>query len=134
VTPIDTTTNAAGAAIPVCCSPVAVAITPDGKTAYVITEASQDPNLFTGTVTPIEITNNNKVDTPIPIGIAPTGIAITPDGTTAYVTNRLSDSVTPIDTATKTAGTPITLGSEPFYVAITPDGKTAYVTNQITGR
>jgi YVTN family beta-propeller protein len=38
-------------------------------------------------------------------------VAITPDGRTAYVTNRNSDSVTPIDTATNTAGPAITVGS-----------------------
>jgi len=48
---------------------------------------------------------------------------------TAYVTNYNSDTVTPIDMATNTAGTPITVGDDPFAVAITPDGKTAYVAN-----
>jgi YVTN family beta-propeller protein len=46
----------------------------------------------------------------------------------AYVTDNSSNSVTPIDLATNTAGTPITLGGAPISVAITPDGKTAYVT------
>jgi YVTN family beta-propeller protein len=52
---------------------------------------------------------------------------------TAYVTNRISDSVTPIDTATNTAGTAIAVGSNPAAVAITPDGKTAYVANDSSG-
>ena len=56
-------------------------------------------------------------------------VAITPDGKTAYVANEVSDSVTPIDTATNTPGATIPVGSVPFGVAITPDGKTAYVTN-----
>jgi YVTN family beta-propeller protein len=47
---------------------------------------------------------------------------------TAYVTNENSSSVTPINTATNSAGTPITVGSDPVGVAITPNGKTAYVT------
>ncbi len=49
---------------------------------------------------------------------------------TAYVTNSGSDSVTPIDLATGTAGTPILVGDNPAGVAITPDGATAYVTNR----
>ena len=49
---------------------------------------------------------------------------------TAYVTNLNSNSVTPIDTATNTAGTAIAVGSGPVGVAITPDGKTAYVVNE----
>jgi YVTN family beta-propeller protein len=47
---------------------------------------------------------------------------------TAYVTDNSSNTVTPIDIATNTAGTPITLGGSPVSVAITPDGKTAFVT------
>jgi YVTN family beta-propeller protein len=50
---------------------------------------------------------------------------------TAYVANQSGNSVTPIDTATNTAGTAIALavGSSPGAVAITPDGATAYVVN-----
>ncbi|MFI5287624.1 MAG: PKD domain-containing protein, partial [Candidatus Dormibacteria bacterium] len=46
---------------------------------------------------------------------------------TAYVANQHSNSVTPVDTATNTAGTAIPLGTPPSFIAITPDGKTAYV-------
>src|ERR1019366_7975036 len=49
---------------------------------------------------------------------------------TAYVANNGAGTVTPIATATNTAGTPITVGSQPTVIAITPDGKTAYVANQ----
>jgi YVTN family beta-propeller protein len=48
---------------------------------------------------------------------------------TAYVVSAVSGTVTPILTATDTAGSPITVGSNPVAIAITPDGKTAYVTN-----
>jgi YVTN family beta-propeller protein len=48
---------------------------------------------------------------------------------TAYVANSGPGSVTPINTATNTAGTAIAVGSAPVAVAITPDGKTAYVAN-----
>ena len=44
----------------------------------------------------------------------PLGIAITPDGKTAYVANTGSGTVTPIATATNTAGPPITVGSDPW--------------------
>ncbi|MFL5907807.1 MAG: hypothetical protein ACJ75Z_09470, partial [Solirubrobacterales bacterium] len=53
-------------------------------------------------------------------GSLPEGIAITPDGATAYVTNFGSGNVTPIATATNTAGTPITVGDRPAGIAITP--------------
>jgi YVTN family beta-propeller protein len=52
---------------------------------------------------------------------------------TAYVANCASGTVTPIATATDTAGPPITVGSGPRVITITPDGKTAYVANWFSG-
>ena len=51
------------------------------------------------------------------------------NGATAYVANEGAGTVTPIATATNTAGRPITTGSDrdPDAIAITPDGTTAYV-------
>jgi YVTN family beta-propeller protein len=54
---------------------------------------------------------------------------ISPNGETAYVANMGSGTVTPIDTATNTAGSPITVGTEPIAIAFTPDSATAYVVN-----
>ena len=55
-----------------------IAITPDGKTAYVT-------NTFPmSTVVPIT-TATNKVGKPIKVASGAEGIAITPDGKTAYV-------------------------------------------------
>jgi YVTN family beta-propeller protein len=128
VTPIDTATNTAGAPIPLGAAPIAVAITPDGKTAFVTTVANSDPS--TGSVTPID-TATNTAGTPIPVGTFPLGVAITPDGKTAYLATAEGDGMlTPIDIATSTVGTPIPIfGGLPVAVAITPDGKTAYVAN-----
>lgn len=39
---------------------------------------------------------------------------------TAYVVSGAAGTVTPIDTATNTAGTPIPVGSGPWAIAITP--------------
>ena len=53
-----------------------------------------------------------------------------PGGGTAYVLNDASDTVTPISTATNTAGTPIPVNAAPDHpslMAMTPDGKTVYV-------
>src|SRR5215470_5486086 len=47
----------------------------------------------------------------------------------AYVTNRMSDTVSVIDTATNTVVATVPVGRFPFGVAITPDGTHAYVTN-----
>ena len=67
-TPITTGSNAR-----------AIAITPNGKTAYI---ADGDA----GTVTPID-TATNTAGHPIRTGTLPTAIAITPNGKTAYVAN-----------------------------------------------
>ena len=123
MTPINTATNTAGPPIRVGDQPQQIAITPDGKTAYVVNNYSQ-------TVTPIA-TATNTAGPPIMVGDDPFPIAITPDGKTVYVGNIESGTVTPIATATNTAGPPITTGGlGPFAIAITPDGKTAYVVNR----
>lgn len=127
VTLIHTTDSTAGKPIPVGQQASAIAITPDGETAYVASYAS-------GTVTPITIATGTA-GSPITLGTGPgaDAIAITPDGKTAYVVNQESGTVTPVTTATNTAGTPITVGEYPSAIAITPDGRTAYVVNSGNG-
>ena len=130
VTPINTATNKAGKAIKVGAGPFAIAITPDGKAAYVA-------NIDSSTVTPIRTTTNKALKA-IKVGIGPVAIAITPDGKTAYVVNdgigeTVGHTVTPIRTATNTALKAIKVGSAPGPIAITPDGKTAYVVNIASG-
>ncbi len=123
--PIDTATNAAGPPINIDGEITAIAITPDGHTAYVAHDGPYG-------VTPVNTATNTAGPT-IPAGSYPAYIAITPNGQTAYVVDGMrsqpSDSTTviPIDTATNTAGAPITVGSVPRAIAIIPDGKTAYV-------
>ena len=90
VTPFDTGTNAAGAAIGVGAAPSAVAITPDGKTAYV-TNGGDD------SVTPVDVATNAAGAAIADVGDDPQAIAITPDGRTAYVVNAGAGTVTPID-------------------------------------
>ncbi|HEX3963594.1 MAG TPA: YncE family protein, partial [Trebonia sp.] len=113
VTPINTCTNKAGPAIPLeeeAIGPSAIAITPDGATAYVVSYDS-------GTVTPIS-TRTNKAGRAIPVGAYPEAIAITPNGATAYVVNASSDTVTPISTRTNKAGPAIPVGPDPGVIAI----------------
>ena len=121
VTPVNIATGTAGTPITVGPMPMAIAITPDGKTAYVANEGSN-------TVTPITVATGTA-GTPITVGSTPDAIAITPNGQTAYVANEGSRTVTPITVATGTAGTPIPVGNAPVAIAITPDGQTAYVVN-----
>lgn len=103
-------------------NPWAIAVSADGKTAYVVNNAAL------GTVTPIDVATN-KAGSPIPVGSYPKAIAITPDGHFAYVVDYVSNSVTPIDLTRRVAQAPIAVGSRPVAIAITPNGRTAYVTN-----
>jgi YVTN family beta-propeller protein len=119
VTPVNLTTRRAGPPITVGANPEAIAITPDGRTAYVA-------NYGSNSVTPVN-TATRRAGPPITVGANPEAIAITPDGRTAYVADDGSNSVTPVDTATGRAGPPIKVGTNPRAVAITPNGRTAYV-------
>lgn len=121
VTPIDTATNTPGKSIKVGTGPDAIAIAPNGATAYVVNSGNGVGN---GTVTPIS-TATGKPGKPIKVGYDPDAIAITPNGATAYVVNH--NTVTPISTATRKPGKPIKVGTGPDAIAITPNGATAYV-------
>ena len=124
VIPVNTATHAVGAPITVGSGPSAIAIAPDGSTAYVTDEGAT--NTSPGFVTPIELSTNIP-GTPIPVGSGPDAIAITPNGQTAYVGNYNDSTVTPVNLVTDTAGTPIPVGGAPTSITITPDGSTAYV-------
>jgi YVTN family beta-propeller protein len=56
-------------------------------------------------------------------------LAATPDGKTVYVADEGMDWVTPVSTATNTAGPRIMTGANPYAIAVTPDGSTADVAN-----
>jgi YVTN family beta-propeller protein len=60
-------------------------------------------------------------------------LAATPNGKTLYVADTEMSWVTPISTATNTAGPRITTGAGPYAIAVTPDGSTAYVANSKAG-
>jgi YVTN family beta-propeller protein len=124
VIPVRTATNTAGRPIKIGAIPAAMAITPDGKTAYIA-------DLHPDTVTPVT-TATNTAGRPIHIGGFPWAVAITPDGKTAYVVDivahgRGPTTVIPVSTATNTPGKPIKISGTPVAIAITPDGKTAYI-------
>jgi DNA-binding beta-propeller fold protein YncE len=148
VTPVDLATGTTGKPIKVGSGPDAIAITPDGRTAYV-TDMGSGCGATTavcppGTVTPLYLATG-KVGKPIQVGSGPDAIAITPDSKMAYVANGgggnggpQANSVTPVDLATGTTGRPIstvsaatstTVEAWPRAIAITPDGRTAYVAN-----
>ena len=134
VSVINTQTNeVVGSPIGVGDNPNAIAIAPDGETAYVINEGyspSVEPP-EPGSVSVIDTQTNEVVGSPITVGDRPCAIAIAPSGETAYVANKRSNTVSVIDTQTnEVVGSPIAVGADPSAIAITPNGKTAYVTNE----
>ena len=114
--------------------PYGVAVTPNGRYAYVT-------NYSDGTVSVIDTATNSVTGDPISGFDGPVGVAFSPNGRHAYVTNYgesiAGTTVSVIDTAlavtdpaNAVTGTTITVGSAPSGVAFTPDGRYAYVTNQ----
>jgi YVTN family beta-propeller protein len=122
VTPLDLVANQAGAPIPVGEDPDSIAISPDGRTAYV-------SNGIDGTVSVIETATDSVIGAPIPVGSNPAAVALTPNGSKLYVTDELSNRVTVINTATRTAIGSIKVGSFQSGIAVAPDGLSALVSN-----
>jgi YVTN family beta-propeller protein len=73
-TPISIAANTAGKPVKAGQRSIAIAITPDGKTAYVA-NIGNFGNFGLGTVTPIA-TATNTAERPITVGAGPTAIAI----------------------------------------------------------
>ena len=122
VTPIDLETRRPGPPIAVGPSPESIAITPDGKTAYVTN--------FDATVTPIDLATDRPGRPIRTVASQQEDIAIAPDGRTAYVVDEddlLNGTVTPIDLVKGIALAPILVAKLPTTIAITPNGKSAYV-------
>lgn len=97
-------------------APHLVKLAHDGVWAYT-------SNTDTGTVSAVNLqTGEVKV---IPVGERPQGMAFSPDGSRLYVTNLNSNSISIVDTRTKTHIGDISTGQGPVRIMITPDGKTA---------
>ena len=136
---IDTQTNTITTTIPtgsgsaVSAFPSGVAVTPDGRVAYVIRTNSS-------TVSVIDLVRRTVAAT-VPVGLAPTGVAVAPNGARAYATNACGTgpacsypgTVSVIDTATNEVAGTIEVGSVPRGLAVTPDGKEVYVANASSG-
>lgn len=107
-------------------TPAFVAVSPNGRHAYV---ANRDPQ----TVTVVDTAINRVTATiPIPAG-PPQFLAFAPDGNLLYVSvfndQRTIHLVDVIDTASNTVVGTIPQPARPFQPAVTPDGKRLYVPN-----
>jgi YVTN family beta-propeller protein len=95
-----------------------IAFAPDGSSVYI---TAQNGNYVAA------VRTQDWFTSPISVATVPVAVAVTPDGETAYVANFAADSVSVIDTDSKSVVKTITVPDVPVSVAITPDGKTAYV-------
>jgi YVTN family beta-propeller protein len=106
-------------------SPADVAITPDGRTAYVVSSSS---------LTPVDVATN-KAGTAIAIPMFGRSIAITPDGRFAYVASNFAavHKVSKVDLAAGVVVTEIPVGDDLGGIAVSPDGRIAYVVSSNDG-
>ena len=129
VTAIGTAGNRVLSTVAAGSVPLGIAITPDGRTAYVVDDGASNGS---NSLTPIDLTTNPPTSgRPIPDGVGngSNWIAITPDGRRALVSDPGAGKVTPFDLTTSpaTRGPLISVGVNPEGIAVTPDGRTAYV-------
>ena len=91
--------------------PIGIAISPDGKTAYVVLDNND-------TLTKIDLTQPSPSEGPeIRVGNVPNSVVVSPDGTTAYVSNEAGRIALPNDFQEYSNGTPV--------VAAYPTGSTS---------
>lgn len=122
---IDTASHAiTSGPIAVGCEPTGIAITPDGRHAYVASLSSDSIAVIDTAMDAVEAA------VPLPDGGGVWNIAITPDGLRAYATAPGQSPVLAIDLGSNTVlGMPIDAGANASGIAISPDGRLAYVAN-----
>jgi YVTN family beta-propeller protein len=77
---IDTPTNTVIATIPAGEYPEGVAVSQDGRRAYITNRNRLGSGNITGTVMVIDTTTNTVIGSPIRVGNYPAGVAVSPDG------------------------------------------------------
>jgi DNA-binding beta-propeller fold protein YncE len=138
VVPVSAATGARGKAVATGASvPADLAISPNGKTVFVV--GTPDPGLGATEDTVTEIsTTADRVTKTVNLGVYPNtnewAIAVDPNGTEAYVlgygSTKTLGRVIPFDTATGTVGKAILVGDNAGAITFASNGKWAYVLDQ----
>src|SRR5258708_1027558 len=122
---------------------IAVAVTPDGKFAFVSLQHDNKVGVFNlGKALSSRNYNSDYLGS-LNVGSQPVGLTMSPDGKTLYATNFVEDSpvvpgeLTVVDVARATNGqfkaavmTQVHAGCNPARGAVTADGKTVWVTDR----
>ena len=119
-----------GSAIPVGATPGFVAVSPNGRLAYI---ANRDAGVIT-----VVDTSINQVIATVPVDAGPPRfLAFAPDGRRVYVSifneQRTIRAVGVLDSTTNKIVATIPVRSRPFLAAVSPDGRWLYVPNHDSG-
>lgn len=133
LTGIDVATGAIGAPVPVASGPGEVAVSPDGRRAYVL--VLNDPNSVVDNRLAVVDTASATVIASLPIGHYPRSIAVSRDGTRVYVAN-FGAEITVVDATTNTltgADLLAPILNMLMDVAVSPDSARLYWTENNSG-
>jgi YVTN family beta-propeller protein len=125
----DTTTSSLVNRITLATRPVGLALSPDGKLAYVTGKASFQDVISVVDTTTGTLTRTIALGTPVRVGWGPVGIRLSADGASAYVTNFENNIVSAVDLISNTVSSSVALPDSPTGIALSPAGNRAYVTD-----
>lgn len=123
---VDTGTNRVTGSIPLV-RPHNVAVTPDGKTAYVASQAAGAPALAI-----VDLSRRMQTGS-VPLERTPRGVSVSPDGVWLHFTVAGADAVYALDVATNEVVGQLPVGASPHIAVFTPAGDRSLVVSQGPG-
>ncbi len=109
-------------------TPYGIAITPDGRTAYIVNSGDDEPG--TTFINTIDLAHDISTSIGCPGHEFSDAVAVSPDEMTLYPTFFHENSVGYIDLPSQSfLGTLFSTGEAPVGIAITPDGRKIYIAN-----
>ncbi len=129
---VNATTNTLYTTVAVGTSPYAIAVLPNGTSAYVTnfnSSIQQSNGTYSDGIVSVINANSNTVTTTVTAGINPAGVAVNPAGTLAYVANNGGANVSVINTNSNAVTATIAVGSGPKGIAVSPSGNLVFVAN-----